>query len=299
MLSSFGTKIALKKVGLSTSTFDLSTWSAPPTSSGASSRREPNKLRKRQPTPEEEAENGWASWMGSWNVQSLPLTISPWFAPPPPPVHVARVPNIGDKAPVDCDGRLKLGGKKTLVVFLRCVGCACESFPCPLFIGCATSYQGALLTWRLVAQKTFLALRSIANRHVGTIRCVAVSHSSPQATKKWIDMIGGAWDVEVIIDEQRSIYASWGLGLGNFMYLFHPAAQAQAWKEKGWLGDEVAAAVTRTGAVSEDDEGVLGNKWQEAGAFAVDTKGTVVWGGKATRSDDMMNLDEGAMILML
>ncbi|KAI6781927.1 uncharacterized protein J7T54_005137 [Emericellopsis cladophorae] len=272
MLSSLGTKVALKKVGLPSSTFDLSTWSAPPT---GTARREPNKLRKKQPTPEEEAENGWASWMGSWNVQSLPLTISPWFAPPPPPVHVARVPNVGDKAPVDSHARLKLGGKRTLVVFLRCVGCA-------------------------FAQKTFLALRSIANRHVGTIRCVAVSHSSPHATKKWIDMIGGAWDVEVLIDEQRSLYASWGLGLGNFMYLFHPAAQAQAWKEKGWLGDEVAAAVTRTSAVAEEDEGgVLGNKWQEAGAFAVDTKGTVVWGGKATRSDDMMNLDEGAMILML
>lgn len=43
----------------------------------------------------------------------------------------------------------------------------------------------------------------------------------------------------------------------------------------------------------------LGSKWQEAGAFAVDGRGTVVWGGKATSADDVMDLDEGAKLLML
>lgn len=120
--------------------------------------------------------------------------------------------------------------------------------------------------------------------------------------------MGGAWDVEVVIDEERALYAAWGLGLGNLMYLFHPAAQVQGWKEKGWLGEQVAEAVQRTGAMSnqksafdhdeeDDNSNVMGNKWQEAGAFAVDGKGTVIWGGKALRSDDMMNLEEGARIL--
>jgi hypothetical protein len=130
--------------------------------------------------------------------------------------------------------------------------------------------------------------------------------------------MGGQWNVEVVIDESRAAYAAWGLGLGNFLYLFHPAAQAQGWKEKGWLADEVAAAVQRTGAGSvsvrekknsaaddeegddgEDNSGVMGSKWQQAGAFAVDSKGTVIWGGKAERADDMMNLEEGARILVL
>jgi hypothetical protein len=31
----------------------------------------------------------------------------------------------------------------------------------------------------------------------------------------------------------------------------------------------------------------------------VDSKGTVIWGGKAERADDMMNLEEGARILVL
>jgi hypothetical protein len=160
----------------------------------------------------------------------------------------------------------------------------------------------------LVAQKTFLNLRTIANRCNGTMRCVAVSHSSAEATKKWIDMLGGAWSVEVIIDEDRAIYAAWGLGLGNMLYLLHPSAQMQGWKEKGWLGEKVASAVQRQATMSsnptdddddDDNSTTMGNKWQEAGSFAVDGKGTVIWGGKATRVDDVMNLDEGAQLLEL
>lgn len=165
-----------------------------------------------------------------------------------------------------------------------------------------------------VAQKTFLTLRTLANRHAGTIHCVAVSHSSPQATKKWIDLLGGAWNVEVVIDEDRSLYASWGLGLGGVWHIFHPAAQIQGWKEKGWLGEQVADGIQKQNARvkvqekrgaeddGEDDDdlsGAMGTKWQEAGAFAVDGKGTVIWGGKALRVDDMMNLEDGARILEL
>lgn len=144
------------------------------------------------------------------------------------------------------------------------------------------------------------------------IRCVAVSHSSAQATRKWIDLLGGAWSVDIIIDENRSLYACWGLGLGGVWHIFHPAAQIQGWKEKGWLGEQVADGIQKQnarGKVQEkgsefehDDDDItsaMGTKWQEAGAFAVDGKGTVIWGGKALRVDDMMNLEDGARILEL
>lgn len=42
---------------------------------------------------------------------------------------------------------------------------------------------------------------------------------------------------------------------------------------------------------------VMGNKWQEAGAWAVDGRGKVVWGGKAVRADDIMDLEEGVKTL--
>lgn len=151
--------------------------------------------------------------------------------------------------------------------------------------------------------------------------CIAVSHSSPQATRKWIDMLGGAWNVRVVVDEDRAVYAAWGLGTGSVWYLFNPTTQVQGWREKGWLGEKVAEAVQRRGTVqsdrgrpragpgaaagegdaNDDDDAsnILGNKWQEAGAFAIDGRGTVVWGGKAQRADDVMDLDEAARLLCM
>jgi len=186
-----------------------------------------------------------------------------------------------------------------------------------------------------VAQKTFLALRALANKYPTTLSCIAISHSSPAATQKWIDLVGGAWNVSVVIDEDRSLYAAWGLGLGSVWYVLNPTSQVQGWKEKGWLGASVAGAITRTGTagmgrstldaeregrrmgvkgvgdgngagtVGRDegqDEGpstVLGNKWQQAGAWAVDGRGTVVWGGRAVRADDVMDLEAGVRALGL
>ncbi|PNY27045.1 Uncharacterized protein TCAP_03032 [Tolypocladium capitatum] len=280
MFSGLATKVALKKLGLPSNALDFSSPAAPP---------EKPKSKKTLPGTKANSDldhgdddgnaGGWTSWM---SVKNLPLTVHPWFSPPPPPVPVARVPRVGDVAPLDRDRKLEFGGgRKVLVVFLRCVGCA-------------------------FAQKTFLALRTLANRHAGTITFVAVSHSSPHATAKWLDLLGGAWNVRIVIDEDRAVYAAWGLGLAGVWHLFHPAAQVQGWREKGWLGDQVAEAVQRRGGVqsvaaqADDEDGastVLGNKWQEAGAFAVDGRGTVIWGGKASRADDVMDLDEGARLL--
>lgn len=118
--------------------------------------------------------------------------------------------------------------------------------------------------------------------------------------------------MEVVVDEDRAVYAAWGLGLGGMWYLFNPTTQVQGWKEKGWLADKVAGAIEKSGIEpkevntmqeeEEDEDGVatvMGNKWQEAGAFAVDGRGTVVWGNKALRADDVMDLEEGAKLLCL
>lgn len=159
-----------------------------------------------------------------------------------------------------------------------------------------------------VAQKTFLSLRTIANRYAGAVTCIAVSHSSQSATQKWLDLLGGAWNVQVVIDEDRAIYAAWGLGLGSVWYVFNPATQIQGFKEKGWLGKTVATSVQRTntiksgaaGADEEPEEGpgtVMGNKWQQAGAWAVNGQGKIVWGGKALTADDPLDLDAGVRAL--
>ncbi|KAI1803448.1 hypothetical protein F4811DRAFT_342777 [Daldinia bambusicola] len=270
MFSSLTTKLAMKKVGLSSDAFDFSS----PKSSKSSDGSVPG-------LDELEGSNsGWSSWM---SAKKLPLTAQAWLSPPPPPVPVAEFPKPGDLAPIDRDHQLSFGnGKPTIVLFLRCVGCA-------------------------FAQKSFLALRELAIKKQGKLNCIAVSHSSLDATRKWVDLLGGAWNVKVVIDEDRAIYAAWGLGLGNIWYMFNPTTQIQGWKEKGWLGIKVANSIQRTSSLrqgsppktepTEENEGpstVMGNKWQESGLFAIDAQGVVIWATKALRADDMMDLTAAA-----
>jgi hypothetical protein len=116
MLSSFTTKLALRKVGIKSDTFDFSSKSTKGSQPGLD---------------EEESSSGWPAWM---SPKKLPLTAQAWLAPVPPPVPVAECPKIGDLAPLDRDRQLNFGGgKRVVVLFLRCVGCACKSlFVAPL-----------------------------------------------------------------------------------------------------------------------------------------------------------------------
>ncbi|KAJ3563787.1 hypothetical protein NPX13_g8078 [Xylaria arbuscula] len=301
MLSNLTAKLAMRKVGLSSDALDFS-----------STPSKPSKNDPRSKIDDEYDSNGsgWPAWM---TTKKLPLTAQAWLSPVPPPVPIAsECPKPGDLAPLDRDRQLEFGrGQPVIVLFLRCVGCA-------------------------FAQKSFLALRTLASKKQGSLRCIAVSHSSAAATKKWIDILGGSWNVEVVIDQDRAIYAAWGLGLGSVWYMFNPTTQVQGWKEKGWLGIKVANSVQRTGATdrlttartgtaikrsgtglttrsqransageavteSEVDSigpsTIMGNKWQQAGLFAVDGRGTVIWAAKATRADDVMDLDAAATSL--
>lgn len=122
MFSSLGTKLALKKLGVPKDAMNMGFGGA---------NDEPKKLKKNQKsltTEELDAEDGtnWPKWM---TVKSLPLTVQPWLSPPPPPVPIAaECPGVGSLAPIDRDRKLVLGnnGRKVIVVFLRCVGCACK-----------------------------------------------------------------------------------------------------------------------------------------------------------------------------
>ncbi|SPQ19159.1 7dfe3faa-068d-45e9-bdf7-4c126311f335 [Thermothielavioides terrestris] len=305
MFSNLATKAALKKVGLPTDTFDFSSWT-----SSDSSKPSWKKITKSQPTTAADSDSNsntskaWPEWM---SVKSLPLTVQPWLTPRPPPIPVAEPPRVGDLAPLDRDRQLVLGnGRKVLVVFLRCVGCA-------------------------FAQKTFLHLRALATRHSSAgLTCIAVSHSSAAATARWLDLLPaagggrggrGAGSVQIVIDEDRAVYAAWGLGLGSVWYVLNPASQVAGFREKGWLGARVAGSLGKGaagvvgrqagtggggggggGGADADGNGngpltTMGNKWQQAGAWAVDGRGKVVWGGKAARVDDVLDLDAGARAL--
>lgn len=69
----------------------------------------------------------------------------------------------------------------------------------------------------VVAEKTFLNLRSLANKYPN-LNCVAVSHCTKESTDRWVSALGGAWNVRVVSDRGRGVYARWGLGLGTTYY---------------------------------------------------------------------------------
>lgn len=143
MFNGLATKLAMKKMGIPKNALDMSALT------GGSSSTEPNKLKK-NPPGQEDADaanaNGWPKWM---TVKNLPLTAQAWLSPPPPPVPVAaECPKVGDLAPLDRDRKIEFGGgRRVLVVFLRCVGCACKClllFFVLLFFSTSPSFSFAI-----------------------------------------------------------------------------------------------------------------------------------------------------------
>ncbi|OWO98015.1 hypothetical protein B2J93_8240 [Marssonina coronariae] len=166
----------------------------------------------------------------------VPKALKSWQTPIPPPVEVASAPMAGTRAPSSGLFKLPSGdGRSTIVVFLRHTGCP-------------------------FAEKTFLELRRIANKYPD-LHCVAISHASQAATDRWVTSIGGAWAVQVIIDEAREVYASWGLGVSTTYHLLNPWTQMAARKlgtnENIW-GREVDPSA---------------NRWQVGGCWATDQSG--------------------------
>lgn len=85
---------------------------------------------------------------------------------------------------------------------------------------------------------------------------MAVSHSSPEATERWVIQVGGNWDVEVVIDEERELYARWGLGVATTWHVLSPLVlyrTLQLGKQENFWNRPTES----------------GSRWQTAGAFAL------------------------------
>lgn len=94
------------------------------------------------------------------------------------------------------------------------------------------------------------------------VQWIAISHAPEDATEKWCGRLGGAGEVRVITDPERTAYAAWGLGrtsLGHF------------------LGRRSLTEVGRLATRGIRNTHPTGTRWQSAGTFAVDAEGTVRW----------------------
>src|SRR5438128_326312 len=133
----------------------------------------------------------------------------------------------------------------------------------------------------LVAEKSFLDLRSLAIANP-EMSFIAVSHSSQADTDAWVASLPApeGFDVKVPanltvhVDENREIYAKWGLGLSSYWEVFSPWGLADAVN----LGRQKGIHNRPTGS---------GYRLQRAGSFAVDGEGMVVWVHVSKQASDM------------
>ncbi|KAF2435770.1 hypothetical protein EJ08DRAFT_729643 [Tothia fuscella] len=180
---------------------------------------------------------------------------SSWWSPPAK--RLSPTPSIGQRAP--STARLPLpppDGRPTIVTFLRHCGCP-------------------------FAEDSFIQLRNLALQNT-PIHFVAISHSSQSSTDGWLRAVGGPGTqnpITVIVDEEREIYAKWGLGISGWMHVLSPGGLYSAYK----LGraKDIWNRPTETGS-----------RWQQAGSWAVDGSGYVKWGGPAQRADDLPNFED-------
>ncbi len=129
-----------------------------------------------------------------------------------------------------------------------------------------------------VAEKTFRSMRSAAKDRP-EIHFVAVSHSDQQSTDKWLKAIGGAGDIGIVVDHDRTLYARWGLDISSLWHVLNPWSLWNVYK----LGKT-------DGIWNKPTES--GSRWQTTGMFVVDGQGVVRWGGASVTADEIPDYNE-------
>ncbi len=170
---------------------------------------------------------------------------------PPAARPIARAPEPGERSPA-LPGAAAPDSPR-VIAFLRHTGCP-------------------------FAERTLREARDRAEAEPD-VRFFAVSHAPERATDAWAEAVGGRGEVEILIDEERFLYAAWGLGrssLGHFM---------------GGRSLRAVGALARRGIRNRHADGT---RWQAAGTFALDASGTVRWRHLPEHAGDEPDLAEAA-----
>ncbi|KAG6986535.1 hypothetical protein G7Y79_00078g099890 [Physcia stellaris] len=185
--------------------------------------------------------------------------LKSWLSPSP--ISTALPPSSGDKAPFTTllpIPSASASGNGLVITFLRHCGCP-------------------------FAEKTFLSLRAHASSHPN-ITFIAVSHSDQTSTERWLEAVGGAGQVQVVVDSERTTFAAWGLGTSSMWHVLSPGGLWSVY----CLGKE-------EGIWNRPTES--GSRWQTSGSFAVDGTGTARWGQPAPRADWIPDFEDAVKAL--
>jgi AhpC/TSA antioxidant enzyme len=164
---------------------------------------------------------------------------------------MSALPALGSRAPV-ADPLGEVEGP-AVVAFLRHVGCP-------------------------FAEATVRGLSEQAERQPG-LGWIAVSHARLEATDRWCAEVGASRHVRLVIDEERTAYAAWGLGRTSLAH---------------FMGRRSLAAVARLATKGIRNRHPVGTRWQRAGTFAVDSGGKIAWRHVPRHAGDLPDLAAAA-----
>lgn len=174
---------------------------------------------------------------------------------PPKRIPTAAVPKVDDPAPVLCiaDGKIE---PPFIVLFLRHVGCP-------------------------FAEATVRAVTEVYASSP-TVPFVLVSHGTERWTTAWREAIDCPEGAALIVDREREVYATWGLGLTGLGHFF---------------GKESLKAVMALARRGIRNRHPSGSRWQGAGSFAVDSEGIVLWRHLPAHAGDLPELGEAVRVI--
>lgn len=119
------------------------------------------------------------------------------------------------------------------------------------------------------------------------IHCIAISHSDTPSTERWLESLPDSSlnsAVQIIIDDERHIYAAWGLGVSSFWHVLNP-----------WSLYSVYVLGKQENIWNRPTES--GTRWQAAGSFAIGSDGLVKWSRPNASANDVSNFHESLKAL--
>ncbi|KAF2472687.1 uncharacterized protein BDR25DRAFT_219348 [Lindgomyces ingoldianus] len=201
---------------------------------------------------------------------TLHQEIASWLAPKKR--KICPVPKLECSAP---SHRLlqfpQLNPKPCILVFLRHCGCP-------------------------FAEKACIDVCNLDAVLKGTIKVILVSHSSKEATNRWLQAVQQSGRLSanfenqelaasILIDEELELYAAWGLGVAKTEHVLNLAtvyaAVSLGWREGLW-----------------DRSTESGSRWQTAGAYGIDRFGIIKWVHIPRLASDLADFEDAKAVLL-
>ncbi len=112
------------------------------------------------------------------------------------------------------------------------------------------------------------------------VNWITVSHAPLEATDRWCAAVGASHHIRLVIDEERSAYGAWGLGRSSLRH---------------FAGARSLSSVADLARQGLRNRHPAGSRWQQAGTFAVNRDGEVIWRHIPKHAGALPDLNDAAL----